>query len=163
MEARIRILDNKDCAAVIDLILEIQWVEFGLPIGLADQPDLQDIERYYRGSGGNMWGAFVEDRLVGTIALIATGHRAGAIRKMFVRKEFRGAGWGIAQQLLQTLLEYCARNEVTDLYLGTVELFKAAHRFYERNGFQRIGRSDLPGYFPVVKIDDVFYHAHLSN
>jgi GNAT superfamily N-acetyltransferase len=163
MEIGIRTLNNTDCKAIIDLILQIQCVEFSLPIGLADQPDIQDIESYYLRSGGNMWGAFAEDRLVGTIALISTGHQAGAIRKMFVRKEFRGGEWGIAQQLFQALSDYCARNQITDLYLGTVEIFKAAHRFYERNGFRRIDRSDLPGYFPVVKIDDVFYHAHLSN
>ena len=40
---------------------------------------------------------------------------------------------------------------------------KAAHRFYERNGFRRINKDDLPSYFPLVGVDNVFYHAHLSK
>lgn len=163
MNIEIKPLDNTFCQAIIDLILPIQQIEFNVPVRLEDQPDLQDIETCYRDTGGGMWGAFAEDRLVGTIALIATGHNAGAIRKMFVRKEYRGKEWGIAHRLLQVLLAYSAQKQITDLYLGTVEQLKAACRFYEKNGFHRIDKTDLPAYFPLMGVDTVFYHVHLSN
>ena len=160
-EIDIRPLVNAHCKAVIDLILPIQQIEFNVPVRLEDQPDLLDIEASYRGTGGGIWGAFVQGRLVGTIALISTGHQAGTVRKMFVQKEYRGREWGIAQQLLETLIAYCREKQITDLYLGTVEILKAAHRFYEKNGFQRINKADLPVYFPLMEVDNVFYHAHL--
>jgi len=162
-EIIIQPLDNRYCARIIDVILPIQQIEFNIPVTLEGQSDLLDIETYYIGTGGNFWGAFSQGKLVGTIALIATGHQAGAIRKMFVKKEFRGKDLNIAQQLFTTLVEYCNSHQITDLYLGTVEVLKAAHRFYERNGFFRIDKADLPVYFPAMKTDNMFYHLHLDN
>ena len=53
--------------------------------------------------------------------------RAGAVRKMFVKKkEFRGREYNIAQNLLETLISYCKANEIDDIYLGTVSVLKAA-------------------------------------
>jgi len=147
---------------VIDLILPIQQIEFGVPVTLEDQPDLKNLESFYCQSGGNFWGAFDGNTLVGTIALINTGHRAGAIRKMFVKKEYRGKEFGIAQQLLTQLLTYSQEQGITDLYLGTVEQLKAAQRFYEKNGFTLILKADLPAYFPLMSADNVFYHLHIK-
>ena len=85
MKIEIRSLTNADCKAVTALILPIQQIEFNVPVTLEDQPDLQDIEAFYRRTGGDFWGAFAGDHLVGTIGLISTGHQAGTIRKMFVQ------------------------------------------------------------------------------
>jgi len=152
---------NEDCQLVIDLILPIQQIEFNVPITIEGQPDLLDIESNYQQHGGNFWGAKLDGELVGTIALLNTGHNAGALRKMFVKKEFRGREYGIAQQLLETLLAYCSEKNITDVYLGTVDMLKAAHRFYEKNDFNRIEVADLPSYFPRMMADNKFYHLHL--
>jgi GNAT superfamily N-acetyltransferase len=155
-------LTNDYCQRIIDLILPIQQIEFNVPITLEGQRDLLDIETNYIRPGGGFWGAIHEGELIGTIALMDTGHSAGAIRKMFVKKEFRGKELAIAQQLLAILIEYCNKKGITDLYLGTVDVLKAAHRFYERNSFQRIKVEDLPSYFPRMMADNVFYHLHLD-
>lgn len=155
-------LTNDYCQQIIDLILPIQQIEFNVPITLEGQRDLLDIETNYIRPGGGFWGAIQEGELIGTIALLDTGHAAGAIRKMFVKKEFRGKELAIAQQLLAILIEYSNRQGIKDLYLGTVDMLKAAHRFYERNGFQRIKVEDLPSYFPRMMADNVFYHLHLD-
>jgi hypothetical protein len=34
---------------------------------------------------------------------------------------------------------------------------KAAHRFYEKNGFKQISKQDLPDDFPLMPVDNVFY------
>ncbi len=155
-------LTNAYCQPIVDLILPIQQIEFNVPVTLEGQPDLLDIETNYIQPGGGFWGAIHEGELIGTIALMDTGHAAGAIRKMFVKKEFRGKELGIAQQLLKILIDYCRGRGITDLYLGTVDMLKAAHRFYERNGFQRIKVEDLPSYFPRMMADNIFYHLHLD-
>ncbi len=155
-------LKNDHSRQIIDLILPIQQIEFNVPITLEGQSDLLDIDAHYHATGGNFWGAKSGDLLIGTIALMATGHAAGALRKMFVKKEFRGKETAVAQRLLRTLLAYCEQHGITDLYLGTVDILKAAHRFYERNGFTRLKAEDLPSYFPRMMADNVFYHLHLD-
>jgi GNAT superfamily N-acetyltransferase len=159
----IRPIHNEYCEQVIDLILSIQQKEFGLTITIKQQPDLLDIDANYHAAGGNFWGAFVGGELVGTIALINTGHNAGTIRKMFVKTNYRGKEWGTAQQLLDVLLQFCRAQQITNVHLGTVEPLKAAHRFYERNGFKRIAVEDLPVYFPRMMTDTMFYQLHLDK
>lgn len=159
----IRPLDNRDSSQVIALILPIQQQEFGVPISIEDQPDLVDIEAYYGPGGGHLWGAFDGDLLVGTIALRAIGHQAGALRKMFVRSEYRGKEHGIAQQLAEHLIQHCIVVHIHDIYLGTVSQMKAAQRFYERNGFRPVEAAALPAYYPRVEVDTLFYHRNLEQ
>jgi GNAT superfamily N-acetyltransferase len=159
----IRPIHNDYCEQVIDLILSIQQKEFGLTITIDQQPDLRDIDANYHDGGGNFWGAFVGEELVGTIALINTGHKAGCIRKMFVKAAYRGKEWGTAQKLLDVLLQFCCDKDITNVQLGTVEALKAAHRFYERNGFERIAKEDLPPYFPLMLTDTMFYQLNLNK
>lgn len=154
----IELLNNDYCKQITDLILHIQQVEFNVPIKLEDQPDLQDIETNYIQRGGGFWGAFYNNELVGTIALLHFAPAGGAIRKMFVKEGFRGKEKRIAQQLFETLMADSMQKGITDLYLGTVEMLKAAHRFYERNGFVREPQESLPATFPFMKPDNVFYH-----
>jgi GNAT superfamily N-acetyltransferase len=154
---------NEYCDQVIDLILSIQQKEFGLSITIDQQLDLLDLETNYHQGGGNFWGAFLGDELVGTIALINCGHHSGCIRKMFVKKEYRGKELGTAQQLLNILLQFSSEIEITHIYLGTVHQLKAAHRFYERNGFTPIVVANLPTYFPLMLTDNMFYQLHLDK
>jgi len=159
----IRPIHNEYCEQVIDLILSIQQKEFGLSITIDQQPDLHDLDANYHTGGGNFWGAFVGEELAGTIALINCGHDTGCIRKMFVKAGYRGKEWGTAQKLLDVLLQFCKDNNISDVQLGTVEPLKAAHRFYERNGFERIAKEDLPPYFPLMLTDTLFYQLHLNK
>ncbi|TCD27871.1 GNAT family N-acetyltransferase [Pedobacter psychrodurus] len=163
-EFKIERLNNQFCEEIIGLILPIQQIEFNVDIDLAAQPDLLDIEKNYDGSGGAFWGAKLNGELIGTIALIAVpGHQSGAIRKMFVKKDFRGKDLGVAQALLKTLLGYCADNNLNEVYLGTKDILQAACRFYERNGFKQVEMKDLPSYFPRMAVDNVFYGLDLKS
>ena len=162
MEVLIVPIKNESSAAVIDIILPIQQIEFNVPITLNDQPDLMDIENAYHKTGGGFWGAKVNEELAGTIALLKFDHSSAAIRKMFVKKEFRGKELSLAQRLLETLIEYCKDNGIQHLYLGTVSVLQAAMRFYERNGFEQIEKSALPKLFPLMSADNVFYRLTIQ-
>lgn len=158
----IKPIDNSYSKCAIDLILKIQKEEFNTSITIEDQPDLFEIENYYLKKGGNFWGAFVNDELVGTIALAKFENNSGAVRKMFVKEQFRGKELGIAQCLLNELISYSILNDITNLYLGTITVFKAAQRFYERNNFTRIDKKELPSLFPLMNADNVFYHLNIQ-
>ena len=159
----IETIKDGDSKAVIDLILPIQQQEHNVPVTLEDQPDLLAIERVYHGSGGGFWGVKDKGAVVGTIALIKIDGGGGVIRKMFVKKEYRGKELGIAGKLLDHVIAYCTTEGITDLYLGTVHSLKAALRFYERNGFSVIDKKDLPASFPLMEVDNVFCHLNLQK
>jgi N-acetylglutamate synthase-like GNAT family acetyltransferase len=46
---------------------------------------------------------------------------------------------------------------VKHIYLGTTAKFLAAHRFYEKHGFDLIEQDQLPSSFPVMVVDTRFY------
>ncbi len=105
---------------------------------------------------GPLLGAFIDGELVGTIALVKFDERAGAIRKMFVKKNSGKRELNMAQILLQILISFCHENGIDDLYLGTITVLKAAQRFYERNHFTKIEKEKLPALFPLMSADDIF-------
>ena len=117
--------------AIIALIVAIQRKEFAIAITVQDQPDLADISGFYRTGAGDFWVAEHSGAIVGTIALKDIGAGDGALRKMFVAPAHRGP----------------ARV--------------AAHRFYEKSGFERIAPDRLPPRFPRMAVDTRFYRLAL--
>jgi N-acetylglutamate synthase-like GNAT family acetyltransferase len=142
---------------VIALIVGIQHDEFGVAITAADQPDLGTISTFYQTGGGNFWVARRNKQVVGTIALKDIGNNEGALRKMFVAPEARGKEAGVAQQLLETLIDWVRQRGIERVYLGTTDAFRAAHRFYEKNGFIRVPVEKLPPSFPIMRQDTRYY------
>jgi N-acetylglutamate synthase-like GNAT family acetyltransferase len=143
--------------AVADLIVSIQHAEFGIPINLDMQPDLKEISKYYQVNNGNFWIAKMNDEVIGTISLLDIGNRQGALRKMFVNKNFRGKAFGVGKKLLDTLLDWARQKGFSEIFLGTTEKFTGAQKFYEKNGFEEIPKQELPEAFPVMEVDVKFY------
>jgi GNAT superfamily N-acetyltransferase len=85
------------------------------------------------------------------------GQKQAALRKMFVAQKYRGHEYGTAKHLLDALITWAASRGLKQIYLGTTDQFLAAHRFYEKNGFSEMGRSELPAAFPVMAVDSKFY------
>ncbi|MGE0154594.1 MAG: GNAT family N-acetyltransferase [Reyranellaceae bacterium] len=157
--------------SLIEMILAIQQDEFDLPITYGEQKDLHDINAAYRIGAGQFWVAQAPDTpadfVVGSLGLHdlgadAQGRRAGALRKMFVRPKYRGGGRnGAATLLLATLEAHARRNGIAALFLGTTEAFKAAHRFYEKNGYAPVPPERLPASFVRLALDTRFYGKEL--
>ena len=163
MSYAILLYADGDAAGVRDLILGIQRGEFGFSITWEDQPDLHDIPGFYRAGAGEFWVAKDEaGRIVGMIGLRDIGGGLGALRKMFVAKEWRGAVPGVAHRLLETLIAHARETGFRAIVLGTTEAFRAAHRFYEKSGFRRVESATLPDAFPRMKGDTRFYRLDLA-
>jgi N-acetylglutamate synthase-like GNAT family acetyltransferase len=157
MKIRIEPYTDEYKQQVVDLISPIQREEFNIPITPEEQPDLQQIPEFYQKENGNFWLAITDAGVVGTIALLDIGHHQGALRKMFVHKDYRGKEHGTGQSLLNTLLAWAQQKEYTDIYLGTTAKFLAAHRFYEKNNFKEVEVAELPAQFPRMAVDVKFY------
>lgn len=163
MNYTISVYKNEHKQPVIDLILSIQTEEFGVAITAADQPDLQDIPGYYQQGAGNFWVAVMDNKVIGTISLADIGNKQGALRKMFVHKDFRGRQYGVAQALLNTLLNQAREKRLQEIFLGTTSKFHAAHRFYEKNHFQQVPVDTLPANFSRMAVDSIFYRLELPG
>jgi len=143
---------------VMNLIIQIQRDEFGIDITLDDQPDLSNIGEFYQSRGGNFWCAMNSyEEIIGTIALIDIEDRIGVIRKMFVRKDFRGKEINLAKDLLNVLENWAKTRQFTRLYLGTVDKLKAAQKFYFKNDYALIDPALLPPDFPRMNVDNLFF------
>lgn len=142
---------------IASLVLPIQQSELNIPITLDAQPDLKDIAGTYQKDNGNFWVALDKERVVGTAALLDIGNQQGALRKMFVSRAHRGPTQGVSGALLDKLLGWCRERGLRQVFLGTSAKAPAAQRFYEKHGFKRIRREELPPRFPAMVLDDQFY------
>ncbi|KTB90036.1 GNAT family acetyltransferase [Pseudomonas syringae ICMP 11293] len=159
---QIRRFVPSDEQGVSAMILPIQREEFGIPITAEDQPDLKAIPDFYQTGTGDFWVAVQDDQVIGSIGLRDIGSGQAALRKMFVAAPFRGKEFSIAAKLLDRLIEESTRKGVTEVFLGTTDKFLAAHRFYEKHGFQEIAKEDLPASFPLIAVDSKFYVLGLN-
>lgn len=142
---------------VVALILSIQRDEFGFAITANDQPDLLSVPEFYQQGTGGFWVARSGDKIVGTIALKDIENGQAALRKMFVLASYRGAELAVGARLLAELIGHARRQRLREVFLGTTDKFRAAHRFYEKNGFRRIEKDALPAAFPFMAVDTRFY------
>ena len=148
---------------VQDVVLTIQRDEFGIPITQEEQPDLMDIPGFCQRGKGNFWVALAGSEVVGTIALLDIGEGLGVLRKMFLKEVWRGKKYGVAQSLLNTLLNWARDKDFCEIYLGTTAHYLAAHKFYGREGFHEIPAEELPAAFPRVVVDSKFYRLDLRD
>ena len=160
---KIQVYSDEYQQGVIKLILDIQQGEFGVPITLSQQPDLNTIPSFYQKGNGNFWVALFGNTVVGTIALIDIGSSQVALRKMFVDKNFRGKEYKTAQRLLDTALEWMKQKECKEVFLGTIDLFHAAQKFYRKNGFEEVAKKDLPPNFPAMALDNTFFGKKIDD
>ncbi|MCM2284866.1 MAG: GNAT family N-acetyltransferase [Desulfobacula sp.] len=160
-EIRIDEFSSEYQEEILNLIVMIQQKEFEIAITAEDQPDLCNIRDFYQKGTGNFWVALFNHKVIGTISLLDIGNGRAALRKMFVDKAHRGERYQVASRLLDMLIKWAKSKEIKEVYLGTTSKFLAAHRFYEKNGFRKIEKSDLPGAFPVMKVDTRFYKFEL--
>jgi len=158
----IRPFENGDAAGVTNLIVGIQRGEYEIAITADDQPDLSSIPNFYQTGAGNFWVAIAEDEVVGTLGLRDIGEGDVALRKMFVAAKFRGEPHRVAQRLLDAALAWAAEKNSRAIYLGTTSRFLAAHRFYEKNGFELVSPEVLPETFPLMAVDTRFYRRRLG-
>ncbi|TCM80862.1 acetyltransferase (GNAT) family protein [Rhizobium sp. BK068] len=81
---------------------------------------------------------------------------------MFVAAEVLGREHDVAARLLAQLVAHAEDHGIKDIFLGTTDKFLAAHRFYEKNGFLEVSKSELPRSFPLMAVDTKFYRRMIT-
>lgn len=146
---------------VIALILYLQNYDNKVDLSLEQQPDMNAIPRYYFETGGNFWIVVNdEDLVVGTIGFLVKG-KTGVLKKFFVHPDYRGRDKGVSTPLYDKLIETAKEKELDAIVLDTPANCHAAHRFYEKKGFVRIEKDDLPVQYDYPDRDSLLFLLEL--
>lgn len=145
---------QESICSMMDQIQEEFEIPFRNPNG-KQISDIADDENLF-------WVAIDGERVLGTIGLSRIDNKHAFLRHLFVAKEARGKH-GVAQALLDTALNKAQDLGYRFLYLGTMEQFRAARRFYDKNHFVPVPREALPEQMPVSPMDTIFYRWILKE
>lgn len=140
---------------IIDLILHIQNDEAGIDLQINEQPDLLNVPLYYEKDGGDFWLAIDQDQVVGTFAFMNYGNGNAVLKKFFVRADWRSKKVGFI--LYQTVIDYLKKHGYKQALLDTPAVAKVSHRFYERAGFKKIAKAELPFHYAYPDRDSYLY------
>ena len=106
--------------------------------------DLDDIDRYYLQSGGVFYVGLVDGKIIGTSAVRRIDDKKCEIKRIYVRKDFRGRGFG--RELFLKGLEFAGQNYSIAL-LKTDSKLTDAIGMYLKNGFSVVNKKDGVVYF----------------
>jgi GNAT superfamily N-acetyltransferase len=82
---------------------------------------------------GRLWVAEIENRIVGSIAVVDADNDEGQLRWFLLAPEARGTGSG--RRLLETALAHCRERRMPGVFLWSFSDLAAALALYERAGF----------------------------
>jgi N-acetylglutamate synthase-like GNAT family acetyltransferase len=131
-------------------------LEFTEPIFTEKTKKIIDV---YLKPNNKFWVASDGNKVVGTIGIVKLMNKNIVLKSMFVDKMYRGQG--ISNLLLDTLLNWVVKNKYNQIYLGTMTQFTAGQRFYEKNGFVKCNKAELPADFTINTLDTIFYTKNL--
>lgn len=115
-----------------NLISSIYKDEFEITIG-EDEILNEDLYKYIKEGGSFLIAVDEDGNLLGTIGGRIVNDETLEVKRMYVKKEYRGCG--IAQELLNTLERFAEDNGFKYLVLGTYERMERAIGFYQKNLF----------------------------
>ena len=137
---------SSDLEAVRDLWKEY-WRSLDLPDDFQDfGEELKGLPGVYAQEGGALLLAWNGTTAAGTIALRRLNHRAGEVKRLYLRPAFRGLGLG--RYLLEQVIERARAIGYEALYADTLPVMTDALGLYARLGFERIeayARNPTPG------------------
>jgi len=138
----------------IDLMMQGIEKEFPIPITSSQSTRIHEV---YHLPDQKFWVALHNDQLVGTIGLSLFKENFAVLKRMMVDKNYRGKQFNTASHLLNKSLDWAKDKGITKIYLGTMDQFHAAQNFYEKNGFQKIKKVELPASYAPNPIDTLYY------
>ena len=126
------------------------------------QPELLHIKEKYLDGGGGFWVAKENGRVAGSIGLMMCGGGLAILKKFFVYEPYRGRPYHLGRRLYQTLLSFSKEKGVKKIILDTPKNTDRAHKFYEKAGFRKIKKEDLPVDYDYPYKDSDFFLIDLS-
>lgn len=114
--------------------LNIEWLNHFFYVEPFDEEVLSNPDTHIHDKGGHIFFAKLDDRIVGTVALMPTDQlKVFELTKMAVSPELRGQK--IGQELLQYCIAFGKRNSWDALMLYSARTLKNAIYIYRKYGF----------------------------
>lgn len=89
----------------------------------------------------NVWIAYVDNHPAGCIAFRKKDGNVGEVKRLFLRKEYRGRG--ISKELLKVMEHHAGEQGCTKLFLDTRITLEPAVSLYRDVGFQVVFQQGL--------------------
>ena len=129
----IRNTTKKDRTKIISLIDQI-FREYHDQVFLEGaEKDLTALPDIYRDAGGEFWVYEIDDKIIGTMAVVPRENNSAELKRFYLAANYRGSG--IADKMLQHVINWCKNNHVQKLYFWSDTRFTRAHHFYSKHGF----------------------------
>ena len=146
---KIEIFHRSMTSAVKELVLGVLNEE-GFEYDPAKDFDLDKIEDYYLQNRGIFYTGVVDGTIIGTSAVRLIDGGTCEIKRIYVRKDFRGRGFGRA--LFIQALKFAEENYST-VVLKTDARLEDAINLYRRNGFSVVREAGGVMYFEKTGLE----------
>lgn len=152
---------ESDRNEIIDLVLHCQNDGTRPIVTVDDQPELLCIQEKYIKNGGNFWVAKEDGKVIGSIGLMNYGHGLGILKKFFVYEPYRGTPHYLGRQLYAILVSFARSQHFNKIILDTPKNTDRAHKFYEKAGFKKIEKEELPVTYDYPYANSDFFYLDL--
>lgn len=140
-------LDKLDVKSVILNTLK----DFGFDYNPVYDYDLEDPNKYYIEKGGMFYVLKINNKIVGTVAIINKGKTA-ELKRLYVDKNYQGKKFG--SMLIDKAIQFSKDNGFSKLELETNKKFNKAHILYQRRGFKTV-REDYRSYYMEKDLEKI--------
>jgi putative acetyltransferase len=130
---RLRTFRKEDEIPVKKLVTEV-LAEFGWKPDPKYDPDFNDLSAFYSGEKDNFFILEDKGQIIGTVAIKSRGKGRAELRKLFLKKDYRGKGLG--EKLIDKALEFCQKNRFRTLDILTDGGLIQAISLYKKKGFK---------------------------
>ncbi len=148
---------TKDDLPFIASLLDVVFLEFGVPGKALDRENVAQIPNYYTERGGSFWVIEDQDEIVGSIGVIMVsfrGAKAGFIQRLAVKPEHRQKQ--IGSSLYEKVESFADKSGWEFLLLGVDnQSYVGALSFYKKRGYEKIALSEVPQ--ALLDDNDEFY------
>lgn len=132
--------------------LNYEWIEEYFSVEAHDREMLDAPEEYIINRGGQIFFAEIDDKIVGTVALIAVGDDSFELAKMAVDKNYRG--FRIGEALMAACVEFSAKKGIKKIFLLSHTKLVPAINLYRKFGFEEIPLdSEIPYQRPDIQME----------
>ncbi|MDP3359793.1 MAG: GNAT family N-acetyltransferase [Lutibacter sp.] len=116
--------------------LNFEWLEKYFYIEEYDKKVLLNPQKHILQDGGHILFALINEKVVGTVALIKRENGVFELSKMAVTEEYQGLR--IGQKLMYACIDYAGKTGAKRLFLDSNTKLKPAITLYNKVGFKEI-------------------------
>ena len=140
----IRQVNSEDGCQIKGLITGIMDKE--LPDNSKAYPveDIDNPAEYYGGKNDIFLVAEIDSQIIGTVGIKEDTPSTALLRRLFVKKEFRGKGYG--SELIIKALDFCKKHSYNKVIFRGTDMMQAALKACLKNGFKEQDIINLPNF-----------------